>query len=283
MNFAVCQDPNAGAREAARQKNNQKIYSYKSNAIKYWNTETTFAKNSKFITGMGYSRDLSDLQVQFDAAKGKVFQGKEALARQDFSSSYVDEGGGSRLAGRAKRMANYFAKTKELDNSLSKLYGQGEATMLTNLERRQTSMLQKNKSQLGLPPEFGPPTMMPPKDTGGMILSGVQTGLSIAGSMYGLGAFGATGANAGGPLSWFNPFGGGGSDLRLKRDVEIVGTSPKGYKIYEYSYAGNPIKRFRGAMAQDVMKKDPMAVHINPRGFFHVDYSKIDIDFEELN
>ncbi len=276
----MCQDPNAGAREAARQRNNQKIYNYKSNAIKYWNKETTFTKNSKFITGMGYSRDLSDLQVQFDAAKGKVFQGKEALARQDFSTSYVDEGGGSRLAGRAKRMANYFAKTKELDNSLSKLYGQGEATMLTNLERRKTSMLQKNKSQLGLPPEFGPPTMMPPRDTGGMILSGLQTGLSIAGSMYGLGAFGGAAAGQGTLLAGLFP---GGSDLRLKRDVEIVGTSPKGYKIYEYSYAGNPIKRFRGAMAQDVMKKDPMAVHVNPRGFFYVDYSKIDIDFEELN
>tara|TARA_R100000329_G_C7609241_1_gene216163 strand:- start:614 stop:1426 length:813 start_codon:yes stop_codon:yes gene_type:complete len=270
----VCQDPNAGARAAAQERNNQKIAAYKSNAIKYWNKETTFAKNSKFITGMGYSRDLSDLQVQFDAAKGKVFQGKEDLSRQDFASSYVDEGGGSRLAGRAKRMANYFAKTKQLDNSLSKLYGQGEATMLTNLERRQTSMLQKNKSQLGLPPEFGPPTMMPQRDVGGMILSGVQTGLGIASSMYGLGAFGN---NAGGPLSFI------GSDLRLKRDVDVVGTSPKGYKIYEYSYAGNPIKRFRGAMAQDVMKKNPTAVHVNPRGFFLVDYSKIDVDFEELN
>ena len=280
MNFAVCQDPNAGARAAAKARNNAKIANYKSNAVKYWNKETTFAKNSKFITGMGYSRDLSDLQVQFDAAKGKVFQGKEALARQEMTSSYVDEGGGARFAGRAKKMANYFAKTKALDNSLSKLYGQGEATMLTNLERRQTSMLQKNKSQLGLPPEFGPPTMMPPRDVGGMILSGVQTGLSIAGSMYGLGAFGGAAAGQGTLLAGLFP---GGSDLRLKRDVDVVGTSPKGYKIYEYSYAGNPIKRFRGAMAQDVMKKDPMAVHVNPRGFFYVDYNKIDIDFEELN
>ena len=36
-------------------------------------------------------------------------------------------------------------------------------------------------------------------------------------------------------------------------------------------------------MAQDVMKKNPMAVHINERGFFNVDYSKVDVEFQEVN
>ena len=37
--------------------------------------------------------------------------------------------------------------------------------------------------------------------------------------------------------------------------------------------------RFRGAMAQDVVKKNPMAVGID-QNYLTVDYSKIDVDME---
>ncbi len=264
MNFAVCQDPNAGARAAARERNNQKIANYKQNAVKYWNKETSFAKNRKFISSMGYSRDYSDLQESIEAARGKALKTTEANVREAYQRAYVDEGGGARTKGRANRLMNLYSKQAEVDSSWAKV-GRVSDKALRGLDLKVANLQQKNRADLGLPPTFGPPTMMPPRDTMGMILSGVQTGLSIY----------SGGVTAG---LW-----GGDSDLRLKRDVDIVGTSPEGYKIYEYSYAGNPVKRFRGAMAQDVMKKNPMAVHVNPRGFFHVDYNEIDVEFEELN
>ena len=264
MNFAVCQDPNAGARAAAKERNNQKIANHKSNAVKWWNAEAIYDKKRKFINGMGRSRAIGDFQTKMALAQGQSFLGKESLVRDYLQKSHVDEGGGSRTAGRNKLLSMLYKKSA-IESKLNKMGSIGEASFLTALDRRTDALLAENKSKLGLPPEFGPPTMMPPRDTFGTLLSGVQTGLSIYSG--GMTAFG-----------W-----GKISDLRLKRDVEHIGTSSKGYKIYEYSYAGNPIKRFRGAMAQDVMKKNPMAVHVNPRGFFLVDYNEIDVDFEEVN
>ena len=54
--------------------------------------------------------------------------------------------------------------------------------------------------------------------------------------------------------------------------------SPKGYKIYEFNYKGNDT-RYRGVMAQDVVKKNPMAVGIRDN-YLTVDYSKIDVAME---
>ena len=73
---------------------------------------------------------------------------------------------------------------------------------------------------------------------------------------------------------------GGASDIRLKENIEEIGVSPQGYKIYEFNYKGGNV-RFRGAMAQDVLRKNPMAVGINVEHMYlTVDYDKIDIDME---
>ena len=73
---------------------------------------------------------------------------------------------------------------------------------------------------------------------------------------------------------------GGASDIRLKENIEEIGVSPQGYKIYEFNYKGDDV-RWRGAMAQDVRLKNPMAVGINVEHMYlTVDYDKIDIDME---
>ena len=255
----MCQDPNAPARAAARQRNIQRVQNYKAKGVAYWNKETDFARKSKFISSVGYSRDYSDLQEQIETARGKVLSATEKNQAAYMNRAIVDEGGRSRTAGRADRLRYLYSKQKEIDAGWSKMR-RFQDKALTGLQQKVAHLHRQNKSQLGLPPTFAGYEPEPGVDRFGTILSGVQTGLSIAGSFAAL-----------------------GSDLRLKRDVEIVGTSPEGYKIYEYAYAGNPIKRFRGVMAQDVMKKNPMAVHINKRGFFHVDYSKVDVEFQEVN
>ena len=69
------------------------------------------------------------------------------------------------------------------------------------------------------------------------------------------------------------------SDRKLKENIEQVGISDQGYKVYEFNYIDSPV-RYRGAMAQDVVKKNPMAVGIHPEGYLTVDYSKIDVNME---
>jgi len=68
------------------------------------------------------------------------------------------------------------------------------------------------------------------------------------------------------------------SDAKLKENIKEVGVSPQGYKIYEFNYKGGNV-RFRGAMAQDVLRKNPMAVGID-QNYLTVDYNKIDVNME---
>jgi len=254
--FAVCADPNAGARAAAAEKQKERVYQFRADSIQHWNKETNWDKNRKFITGTGYSRDYSDIMSKIETVRGKTLAAKEDLARDYFSKQYVDEGLGSRTAGRANRMASYWAKQSDLDSQLHKIYGEGQHKALVGLDRQTKSRLEKNRSQLGMPPQFGMPTSMPPRDTAGQMLNAVQMGLSIAA------AFGA------------------GSDIRIKKDIEQVDVSPDGHKIYEFNYKNDPTNtRYRGAMAQDVVKIDPMAVGIRDN-YLTVDYSKIDVDME---
>jgi hypothetical protein len=251
-------DPNAGARAAAEEKQKERLYQFKADGIQYYNKETTYEKNRKFITGTGYSREYSDIMSTLDTARGKSLAAKEDIARDYFSQQYVDEGGGARTAGKANRMASYWAKQSELDSQLEKLYGVGKSRALVGLGRSTRSKLKSNRQSLGLPPVFGMPTQMPPRDTTGQMLNTIQTGLSMAASIVSL----------------------SGSDIRLKEDIEQVDVSPDGHKVYEFNYKNDPTNtRYRGAMAQDVVKIDPMAVGIHDN-YLTVDYSKIDVDME---
>ena len=89
---------------------------------------------------------------------------------------------------------------------------------------------------------------------------------------------GSTLASIGGSVASMYSAGIIGSDRKIKENIEQVGVSPQGYKIYEFNYIGGDT-RFRGAMAQDVLKKNPMAVGID-QNYLTVDYRKIDVAME---
>ena len=91
------------------------------------------------------------------------------------------------------------------------------------------------REALGIPAAYGAPVMLPPSDYLGGALQVASSVASIVGAF--------------------------GSDIKLKENIEEVGVSPDGYKIYEFNYKGFK-DRWRGAMAQDVVKKNPMAVGI---------------------
>ena len=72
---------------------------------------------------------------------------------------------------------------------------------------------------------------------------------------------------------------GGFSDIRLKRDIELV-DNVDGYDIYEWTYIHEP-GRHRGVMAQDVIQKKPEAIRwLN--GFMTVLYDLLPVDHEVL-
>jgi hypothetical protein len=109
----------------------------------------------------------------------------------------------------------------------------------------------KNRKTLGFTPEYGAPVLMPPSDRFSTFLNfGLQVATIAA------------------------------SDIKEKENIEYVGSSPQGHNIWEFNYVGHK-QRYRGAMAQEVAKINPMAVGITD-GSLTVDYSKIDVDMVEV-
>jgi len=67
------------------------------------------------------------------------------------------------------------------------------------------------------------------------------------------------------------------SDRRLKEDIELVGKSPSGINIYEFSYIDSP-DRYQGVMAHEVPEAS-----FEVGGYLAVDYDKVDVDFKKLS
>lgn len=68
------------------------------------------------------------------------------------------------------------------------------------------------------------------------------------------------------------------SDKRLKENIKRIGASDSGIGIYEFSYKGFS-NRWRGVMAQELLKSHPTAVSRHENGFLMVNYGKIDVVF----
>lgn len=81
-------------------------------------------------------------------------------------------------------------------------------------------------------------------------------------------------AGTAGGLGW-NPF--GSSDIRLKENIHHVGEE-NGFRTYEFNYLGSD-QRYKGVMAQEVMKTRPDAV-IDVNGLYWVNYGAIGVQME---
>ncbi|MEO0666935.1 MAG: tail fiber domain-containing protein [Pseudomonadota bacterium] len=68
------------------------------------------------------------------------------------------------------------------------------------------------------------------------------------------------------------------SDARLKTDITRTGTSPSGIPVYSFRYGDAP-DVYTGVMAQDLLERAPEAIVPLKRGYYAVDYSKIDVEF----
>ena len=177
--FAVCADPNAGARQAAKIKHQEKMYNYRANSLKYWNRELDFKNKKQFIQGIGESRQLSDIRQAVMNKRAAGLSAKEQLAKSYAASEYVNEGGGSRSAGRNKYL-QLLQQDAKIDAGIAKLSGRGQGILLEGQRRTRQKMLAKAEKGVGARPEFGMAVQMPGRDTSAQLMGALSTGLSIA-------------------------------------------------------------------------------------------------------
>ena len=249
-------DANAAARNAAKQRWMEKDAKFRSDSLKFWNRETS-AQRGMDRAATGYSRGISD-----DYQRALYVQGQGRQAYQQGYIKYLKQKATVNEGGQARRRTT---GVRALMRAKGKLEQATRSEFGTQMQRRYRGRLLKLqgtqasiRNKLGLTPEYGAPVLMPPSDR----LSGA---LSIASQVAGI-------------VGNFYTPGTGWSDIKLKENVEEVGVSPQGYKIYEFNYKGQDV-RFRGAMAQDVVKKNPMAVGIR-NNYLTVDYNQIDVNME---
>ena len=248
----MCVDANAGARAQARAQAAAKDARYASESLKFFNREVTLERtqNNNVI---GLTKDQSDAYAQALSTQGKGRRKVEDAAKAYFTKMQSDEGGRSRRFGKL-RYLELLQKNADVEATVQNVFGRNMAYSREGAKRVFQVKQAQARESLGIRPEYGAPVMMPPSNR----LGGA---LQIASQVAGI-------------YSAFT----GGSDIKLKENIEQVGVSPDGYKIYEFNYKGSR-DRWRGAMAQDVVKKNPMAVGIRDN-YLTVDYSKIDINME---
>ena len=247
----MCADANAGARFAAKQKWLDKNAKYRSEGLKYFNREAGYKKSLQDNV-IGFSRATSDAYSKAVYARGSAMKQTESLMKNYFRKQKVNQGGRSRSFGRSAELMNLLFAKGALRNKVRNQYGRNQALSYQRNLRKKQSMDAKNRKTLGFTPEYGAPVMMPPSDRFSTFLNfGLQVGSIIA-----------------------------ASDIKEKENITYVGSSPQGHNIWEFNYVGFPT-RYRGAMAQEVAKINPMAVGIED-GVLTVDYSKIDVDMVEV-
>ena len=287
----MCVDANAGARAAARERAAQKDAIFAQQGLQFFNKETQLARTQNRNV-IGLSRDQSDAYASALAAQGKGRKQLENAARKYFrSKGTVNEGGRSRRFG----VANYqglLAAQSEVESVIDNVLGRNLAYAQQGSIRKFQAAQARGREALGIPAAYGAPVMMPPTNRLGGAL---QIASQVASIYSGFGGFGlnfgststlASSATLGAQATALtgiasNPaisFGGLASDIKLKENIQHVGTSPQGYNIYEFNYKGGDV-RFRGAMAQDVLQKNPMAVGID-QNYLTVDYRQIDVNME---
>lgn len=73
------------------------------------------------------------------------------------------------------------------------------------------------------------------------------------------------------------------SDRRLKENIELHHRDPNSdLNVYDFNYVGEPNRRFRGVMADEVETKFPSAVIYDDLGYASVDYAEIGMRMIEV-
>jgi len=73
------------------------------------------------------------------------------------------------------------------------------------------------------------------------------------------------------------------SDIRLKRDIVLLGQTEQGIKLYSFKYLWSD-QVYVGVMAQDLLENPKWqdAVITNPNGYYSVNYSKLGLEMVTL-
>ena len=242
-------------------------------------------ENMQDLSGM-VSNPYANLQVATQAAELQAEEADISLAGtlDTLRATGAGAGGATALAQAALRSKlGISANIQQQEAQNARMRAQGQAQMNQQLMAEAQRMQQGDIS--------GRQFMFQAQEQRDVMqlnrLAGLQQGHMQAEAAYksqAIGAIGDTAGAIGGTLMGMsNPggSGGSGSDIRLKKNIKLIGLSPSGLRIYAFEYID---KMFGEGVWQGVMSdeapRESVINHIN--GYEMVDYSKLDVEFKQI-
>ena len=251
--------------EVRKREWNQALTIYKANKIDY-----TIKLNNDQMKAMGLHDQLERVRSKaFGEARLKLESGYADLVRKSPGAKILAKGRTGKSAERVFRsdIAEYYRTSALEGRKLTQLaYSTKIKGEEINRDLRAERAADFGKNWVMPIPgvETPPPVKMHRGKKKGFFSNVLGIGGSLAGIYSGFG--------------WTFL-----SDIKLKENIKQVGKSSKGYKIYEWNYKVDKNTRYRGVIAQDVVKINPMAVSITDNGHLSVYYDKVDVPMEVVS
>ena len=241
-------------------------------------------ENMQDLSGM-VSNPYANLQVATQAAELQAEEADISLAGtlDTLRATGAGAGGATALAQAALRSKlGISANIQQQEAQNARMRAQGQAQMNQQLMAEAQRMQQGDIS--------GRQFMFQAQEQRDVMqlnrLAGLQQGHMQAEAAYksqAIGAIGDTAGAIGGTLMGMSNPGGAtsGSDIRLKKNIKLIGLSPSGLRIYAFEYID---KMFGKGIWQGVMSDEiPREYVINHVSCYEmVDYSKLDVEFKQI-
>ena len=211
---------------------------------------------------LGMAQNLLNSRMTGAASRERNILGSQANSISNINRNATDSSQALALAAGSQGQSN------QSFNDLEMMEGQDFNNKLNNLNQANTAMTGEHKDLFDDSVRRWQDkvnttmTQYKMRKQGGSDIGQLGSGLSSMG-----GGGGSGGGSGGGMMS----------DKRLKHSYHIVGKSPSGINIWEFSYNGSN-ERYQGVMANEVGD----AAFMTESGYYAVDYSKIDVQFKQV-
>jgi len=268
----------------------RKILAKQKQEYKNFEFKNPYAGLQNYYEGM--ENVFEDMTVSTQAADFQMERGDQQ--RANIMQNLRGAAGGSGIASLAQSLANQgVLQAGQVSANIAQQERQNQimmakgANQIQNLERQGMSaadMAMRGGEAMVQQAEMSRQSTLLGVEMSGMAgaNAGVQSAYSNQMSAQGLnaqmlgaqmGMYGSAMQGLGSALS--------GSDRRLKKNINLIGKSPKGINIYSFEYINKDYGSglYQGVMSDEIPKE---AVSVDFDGYDMVDYNMLDVDFKQI-
>jgi len=268
----------------------RKILAKQKQEYKNFEFKNPYAGLQNYYEGM--ENVFEDMTVSTQAADFQMERGDQQ--RANIMQNLRGAAGGSGIASLAQSLANQgVLQAGQVSANIAQQERQNQimmakgANQIQNLERQGMSaadMAMRGGEAMVQQAEMSRQSTLLGVEMSGMAgaNAGVQSAYSNQMSAQGLnaqmlgaqmGMYGSAMQGLGSALS--------GSDRRLKKNINLIGKSPKGINIYSFEYINKDYGSgvYQGVMSDEIPRE---AVSVDFDGYDMVDYSMLDVNFKQI-